>query len=258
MRAERFLPSTQVQSWDNGEALLDGSSAQRAAKSAENIKRITGTNVDGVYWIDLPSVGPTQVYCIMDSSFNGGGWMMAMKATTGSTFTYSSNYWTTNNILNETQTNNANGDAKFNTMNHFPAKDIFAVFPDISNGGSIATSTRGWTWLQNNFNSGNRGTLISFFSGGQVFVSAPSSFTGFGSPWSAQSGMTWYGFNYTQNASNPVRWGFAWNNEADHASNDVTGGIGVGRPNYSAGDAIYCCQTQTGINRSARVEVYIR
>ena len=28
--------------------------------------------------------------------------------------------------------------------------------------------------------------------------------------------------------------------------------------NYSAGDQITCCQNGTGINRSARVEVYIR
>lgn len=258
LKSERFLPSTQVQSWLNGEALLDGSSAQKAAKSAQNIKKINGTNTNGVYWIDLPVVGPTQVYCIMDSVFDGGGWMMMMKATRGSTFTYSSNYWTTVNTLNPTNVSRNDSNAKYNTMNYFPAKDIFAVFPDITNGGSIPSSSIGWTWLQNNFNSGNRITPISFFSGGQTYISPPSSFSGFGSPWSAQGGMTWYGFNYTQNASNPVRWGFGWNNEADHNSNDVTGGIGVGRPSYSAGDAIYCCQTQTGINRSARVEVYVR
>jgi hypothetical protein len=28
--------------------------------------------------------------------------------------------------------------------------------------------------------------------------------------------------------------------------------------NYSAGDQISCCQNSTGINRSARVEIYIR
>jgi hypothetical protein len=28
--------------------------------------------------------------------------------------------------------------------------------------------------------------------------------------------------------------------------------------NFSAGDKINCCQDSTGINRSARVEVYVR
>lgn len=259
VRAERFLPSTQIQSWMNGDVLLDGSSENRAAKSAQDIKKITGTNIDGFYWIDVPGgVGPKKTYCIMNSLYDGGGWMMAMKATRGSTFTYTSSYWTSANTLNTHSVSTADADAKFDVMNYFQAKDIFAVFPDISNGGSISGSTRGWTWLQNNFYSGQRITPISFFSGGQVYVSSPDSFSGFGSPWSAQSGMRWYGFNYTQNGGNRVRWGFGWNNEGDHNSNDVTGGIGVARPNYSAGDAIYCCQSQTGINRSARVEVYIR
>ena len=40
--------------------------------------------------------------------------------------------------------------------------------------------------------------------------------------------------------------------------NDVSGGIGIARGSYSAGDIIGCCQVQTGINRTARVEVYIR
>jgi hypothetical protein len=59
---------------------LDGSTAARAAPSAAAIKALTGTNVDGVYWINLPAVGATRVYCIMDSRVDGGGWMMAMKS----------------------------------------------------------------------------------------------------------------------------------------------------------------------------------
>ena len=47
-------------------------------------------------------------------------------------------------------------------------------------------------------------------------------------------------------------------------SDDVAGGIGMNglQQNtglkYSAGDAIGCCQDNTGINRSARVQIYIR
>ena len=57
-----------------------------------------------------------------------------------------------------------------------------------------------------------------------------------------------------------MRWGFAWNNETDQSSNDISSGIGMGTGygQYSAGDKVNCCATTTGINRSARVEIYIR
>jgi hypothetical protein len=45
-------------------------------------------------------------------------------------------------------------------------------------------------------------------------------------------------------------------------SGDVGGGIGMNYRNgtslYSAGDYIGCCQDTTGINRQARVEIYVR
>lgn len=264
MDVGRMFPSVPIKNWNSAVAgsrlqiIKDGLTSVTAGQSAAQIKADTGTNTDGVYWIDLPTVGPTQIYCIMNSAYDGGGWMMTMKATRGSTFTYSSSYWTSINTLNTTSNDNSDADAKFNSFNYYAGKDLMAVFPDIGNGGSISATTRGWTWLQNNFYSGSSTTLTNFFNTGQRYISNPSSFSGFGSPWSTQDGMRWYGFNYTENGSNPVRWGFAWNNEGDHGSNDVTGGIGVGRPGYSAGDAIYCCQVQTGINRSARVEMYIR
>ena len=59
----------------------DGLSAAKAGESAAQIKQDFPASPDGVYWIDLPTVGPTQTYCIMDSNHQGGGWMMAMKAT---------------------------------------------------------------------------------------------------------------------------------------------------------------------------------
>jgi hypothetical protein len=62
--------------------------------------------------------------------------------------------------------------------------------------------------------------------------------------------------NFTLNTNNSVRWGVAFNNEADWITNDVIGGIGLGTfygKNYSAGDF-----HGGGINRQARVEMYVR
>jgi hypothetical protein len=75
---------------------------------------------------------------------------------------------------------------------------------------------------------------------------------------SSQEGNQFYGVNYTQRGGDEVRWGFAWNNETDWGSNDVRGGIGLAYNGYSAGDIIGCCQNQSGINRTARVEIYVR
>ena len=227
--------------------------------SAEQLKIDNGYNTDGVYYITINGTAEP-VYCIMNSAISGGGWMMAMKATRGNTFSYDSSYWTSNNTLNTAQYNRNDGDAKFNVMNYWQTKDILALWPDIGQGGSLNISGYPWIWLQNNwYNSGQRISPISFFgSQSNVYVSNPFSFSGMGSPFSAQGGAQWYGFNYTLSSPNAMRWGFGWNNEGTHDSNDVEGGLGSRRAGFSAGDAIYCCQTQSGINRSARVELYVR
>ncbi|NBV50467.1 hypothetical protein EBR78_04505, partial [bacterium] len=266
-------------------ALADGSSAERAAPNAQFIKANFPNATDGVYWIDLPASGPTQIYCIMNSAMDGGGWMLMMKATRGTTFNYYASYWTTDNVLNPSQTNNLDGDAKFDVMNKFAGKDLLAIWPDIQNGGSITSSTRGWTWLENNFNGGARITPISFFSitsypanngGSGRFIRDAKTFSGWASGiFSGQSDIRFYGFNYRKNpgwtsAGANVRWGFGWNENGEGlfpgnsvgamGSNDVSGGIGMDPSwgNYSAGDMVKCCQDATGINRSARVEIYVR
>ena len=79
-----------------------------------------------------------------------------------------------------------------------------------------------------------------------------------GSGFSNQNGYQWYGFNYTGNNNNRVRWGFGWNNEGDQNSNDVSGGIAPVRSGASAGDHIYCCQGTTGVNRTIRAEIWVK
>lgn len=261
----------------------DGSSSSLAAESAVAIKYLTKTNTNGSYWINLPTVGATQIFCIMDNNFVGGGWMMAMKATTGTTFNYSSSYWTTANTLNPGETNQNNGDAKFHSFNYFPCRDIMARWPDIGAGGSIP-GVGAWTWLERDFHGGAMITLLNFFNnttspayngGSGMFIQDAKTFSGWASGvFSSQVDIRFYGFNYIphpQYGTNArVRWGFGWNENGEGlypgaavgpvGSNDVSGGIGMDSSygSFSAGDKINCCQDTTGINRSARVEVYVR
>jgi len=240
-------------------------------ENANTIRKISGTEANGIYWINLPTVGPTQVYCIMEPTIDGGGWMMAMKATTGTTFNYDSNYWTTANTLNPTDNTINNGDAKFNTMNYFQSKDILALWPDIPSnynsgtGGNLnlLSTYNNWCWLKNNYNSGTRQTLINFFSTASNLSFGTAKGVERGTAFSSQAGNSFYGANFTSYANMKLRWGLSWNNEYDWGTNDVIGGIGMycswgSLQSLSAGDQIGCCQDQTGINRSARVEVYIR
>lgn len=255
----------------------DGLTIATASSSAKAIKAAYPSSTDGLYYINLPTVGIQQVYCLMDSKYDGGGWMMAMKATRGTTFNYDANYWYTANTLNSAQTNRNDGDAKFDVFNYFGATDMLALWPDIANSGTESGSIdnlTNWSWEEKNI-SGAPFTLINKFALSPtqqaIYTSTNGTmtFSGFGTPFSNQGGYTFYGFNYLGNANYKVRWGFAWNNETDQGSNDVSGGIGMKfsnstygvNPSYtnpSAGDLIGCCQIQSGINRNARVEVYVR
>ena len=279
--------STYYQSWTQNlqeivtTPYMDGSSAAKAAPNAKYIQTAFGNYTDGVYWINLPYAGPTQVYCLLNSAVDGGGWMMAMKATRGTTFSYSSSHWTTGTTLNTSDNTRNDADAKFNTMNYYHAKDIMALWPDIpwnyggsATGGSVNTSSSYgvWCWLQNNFNNGIRITPINFFnSTSKLFFGDGYNFAGKGTAFSAQTDVRFYGFNYTNASSTAsVRWGFGWNENGgglypngNQTSNDVSGGIGMSglfstNINYSAGDQNSCCSSNSGINRSARVEIYIR
>lgn len=242
---------------------LDGSSAAKAAPSAKSIKLYYPASVDGVYWINLPTVGPTQVYCLMNSAYDGGGWMLSMKATRGTTFQYTSTHWTTVTTLNPTDTTLNDGDAKYNTMNYYPAQDIMARFPDVTAGGTLGSGLGGWIWNINGFYSNARTTLVNFFATlPETYLLQDNDVTnwqGFvNGPFSGQAGWRKYGFNLNDGARQS-RWGFLWNNEITPGSNDVDGGIGMGsRPLYSAGDYVTCCATYLGVNRSMRVEIWVR
>ena len=242
--------------------LRTGLSYSAAAPSATFIKETFGFNTNGSYWIDLPTVGPTLLYCIMDNAVDGGGWMMIMKATRGTTFNYGASYWTSINTLNSTDTTRNDGDAKFNSMNYLAAKDIMASWPDLSTGGDLSVSGFGTIWIENNYNGGTRTTPVNFFSTVNQYNPNSTAVRGVkwngGSQFSSQGGYQAYGFNRTDQGSARARWGWSWNNESSPGSNDVSSGIGLDFGSYSAGDVIQCCWDVSGFNRSARVEIYVR
>ena len=266
-----------------------GRTQDHPAPNALAIKAITSTNMDDMYWITLPTIGAKPVYCIMNSAIDGGGWMMGLKAVAGSTtFNFSSAHWTAITTLNPTLPNRSASEAKFDVMNYFPAKDLMALWPDIpanyggGNGGSLNLkgTYNAWCWLQNKFNLqakpvGGNDTIvpIKFFADdAPKYVCQGKQFSGWGTPFSSQAGHQWFGFNYKSDCpwqphpwpnysnGNRSRIGFGFNNEGDSCTNDLTSGIGLGNywRNWSAGDVVNCCQDRTGINRSARVELYFR
>jgi hypothetical protein len=239
-----------------------GSTSALAASSAQAILAAHPESSDGVYWINLPSVGATQVYCLMDNKWDGGGWMMMMKATRGGTFTYGSGHWTAVNTLNSCL-NRDDADGKSHVMNYFAAKDMLAIWPDIGEGGCIRNMNN-WVWLQNNFYGGGaRITPISMWNSvNRNFFQDALNYCGWGSGiWSTQNDIRFYGYNWTDNLNS--RWGFGWNENGGGlypygytGSDDVNGGIGTSY--YSAGDVINCCNNRGGYNRSMRVELYVR
>lgn len=236
---------------------IPGSSADNPASSPAEIIA-AGVTTDGAYYIDLPSVGPKLTYCALNSGFQGGGWMLAWKCTTGTTFSYTSSYWTSQNTLNETDMSRNNADAKYDVFNYYNATQFMAIFPTLNSGGQASGYGTGWSWLV----TGQNSTCLNRFQANQQLSGNPRGENMWnGSGFSAQGGFQWYGFNYnTSYNGTQVRWGFGWNNEGDQASNDVGGGIGCNSTwgSHSAGDRINCCQTTTGFNGSTRAEIWVK
>jgi hypothetical protein len=246
-----------------------GTNPSYPADSAHIVKEISKTNTDGVYYINCNGFS-TPTYCLMNDHYDGGGWMMLMKGTRGTTFEYSANYWTTANTLNGSQTNRNDGDAKFDAFNYMPIKDIMAIFPDVPSasytndmglrGGSLNLED-GWCWKVNNWNTNTRTTALAGFQNSRdAAPSIPFRFTGFSNQIFSHQGGAYrhvFGNGSHLGANRYVRWGMLYNNEGDFGSIDAFNGIGMSSPNYSAGDWFQCCGSP-GLNRTMRFEMFGR
>jgi len=178
--------------------IYDGSTMDRPGKSALAIKQTTNTDIDGLYWIKPDGAATAiQVFCIMDSSCNGGGWMLAMKSAQGSTrFQYNSTDWTqyTTVIPPNDKFFEMSGiymdttqDAKYDIYNTYKVKDCLAIFDsrefyDVNKINFIFTDPSkpqyGWRWFETGFNNNNPITLLDFFKNNTRIFKYSTSYTG--------------------------------------------------------------------------------
>lgn len=128
------------------DAPKDGSSSAQAAPSAEAIVALNPSATNGVYWINLPTAGATQVYCNMTYSDSrwGRGWMLAGKVLGSSTVfnILSTNWQNVTTFGTATTINDATAqDMKNNVWNYYPCNVIGMSYQN----GTI-TSTNWFTF----------------------------------------------------------------------------------------------------------------
>jgi len=237
-------------------------------KNALQIKTLTGVITDTTYYIICDNTS-TLTYCLMDNKYNGGGWMMIMKFSnnsTDTTFTFGAAYWTAENTLNSTDLTRNNSNAKYNSFNVVPIKDVMAIWPasDFGYTGGSLSITDGWVWIVNDWY--NNGGYVNALNGFQLARDAnpsnPYSFAGMKTGvFSTQSPGYRHVFGGHTHIGNgnwgSARWGFVWNENGASDFNSCDAWNGIGITSRQAGDNYGCCGV-AGYNRNMRVELYGR
>ena len=245
------------------------------AKNANDIIRFTGSRVDGPYYIncgDKTTNVSTLIYCLLDSKYDNGGWMMLMKATNSNTFSFDANYWTTTNVLNSNSVDRTDQDAKYDVYNKVNISDVLVLWPYVPGanntiqytGGSISTLTDAWSWLHKDFIPLSRKSTPIYGFAGIMKMDNTSNINNFGgwnsNVWSKQTNATTltYSLKTPSGATYPCRMGFVFDDNADFSSPGASAGIGL--PTISGGDYVVsgAVLTSTGVNKALRFELYGR
>ena len=206
--------------WNNTLNFSAGQTQANPGTSASAIKALTGTTTDGFYWINLPTVGSTYVYCDMNT--DGGGWMLAAKIYNDTTkFNgYASTDWTTVSTFNAAQGPTYAGHIKTDVYNYWPAatgqrlsiglvsNNLYEAWTTYSMVGLLNAAT------QNSQNSRAQWLAWQAAGGG----TAAANFT-------SQPNCNQAGSNKSYSAHS-VRIGITMNNENDCNTNDSSVGFG--------------------------------
>ena len=258
-----------------------GATALTYSVSSNPYQNATVVSTGGA--LTLRNAGSGKTYAVVIQATNGT--VSAYSTVTVVEPTAIAPVWTTATTLNPTDTTRNAADAKFDVFNYFPATDVMAIWPDIAiSGGTItlpsATYGNVWCWLKTSFSSGINNTITSGLARTQLnyfstvtndyyrSIGVPSGYpicpeagNSGNTVFSQQPNAVFYGANFQQMGGKYTRWGIVCNENAlnDFSSSDVCGGIGLDShaSSRSAGDYFGCCGPQ-GINRSARVEMYVR
>jgi hypothetical protein len=201
-------------------SILAGQSANNPAVSAAAIKAATGTTIDGFYWISLPTAGPTQVWCDMNT--NGGGWMLAAKVYNNTTkFNgYSSTDWTSVGVINASEVPGYAGHIKTDVYNYWvPTTGVRLSGGAVSNNLYEAWTGQSMISLLNSATVNSQNSRALWLSWGISAASFSSTI------FDNQPNCNQAGTNKSY-GTHSVRIGISMNNENDCNSNDSSVGFG--------------------------------
>jgi len=214
----------------------DGSSA---ARSATNIAALSsfGITTSGSYYITLPTVGATQLYCDI-----AGGWYLVMRGAGADSYGYDNAAWTNSTAYSESNllTNTTGTFAKSSAFYYMNNCNQIKVYAGGFSGASADGVYRNFTF---SFTGTNTPTNLMFTTAnamswdsnystwratfGQDRTNDPK-FERYGSSANQTVGSTRSGRN---GCGQPLMFGF---NAYDGAGNDVNSGLGT-HPSYCGG-----------------------